>query len=133
MKTSFLTVLMLMFATAALAQSPVGKWKRVSYLADIEGKKVDMHAALLKQRPCAAKIVYEFAENGKASLDAAACEEGYRKMQEKLWSKTKWKVEGSRLTTSSTDFALGTSYTVTYSGRQMTWKSDDGVIVYERL
>jgi hypothetical protein len=41
----------------ALAQSPVvGEWKRISATIDHQGQKVDMHAALLQQRPCVAKI-----------------------------------------------------------------------------
>lgn len=129
-----LTVLVLNFCAA---QSPVGKWKKLAHTSAYEGHKMDGHAALLKQRPCAAKIVYEINSDGSFRLNAAAsgCEEKYTSIQQKLYSKTQWKLLGNKFTTSATNFAVGQTYTISFSGNKMTWVGTDGqgTIVYEKL
>lgn len=137
MKTVFLFLLTFSMVFLSQAQSPVGKWKIISHTIVFDGQKMDMHAALLSQRPCAAKIVYEINANGVYRLNAASsgCDESYRKIQEKLYSKTKWKLEGNKLSVSATNFAVSQSYTVVFSGNRMTWTGTDGqgVIVYQKL
>jgi hypothetical protein len=119
------------------AQSPVGRWKVVSHISVFEGETFDSHAALLQQRPCAAKIVYEINADASFRLNAASsgCDERYVKIQEKLYSQTQWKVDGNKIMTSSTNFAVGQTYTYTIVGNTMTWTGTEGqgVIVYERL
>ncbi|MBL7726153.1 MAG: hypothetical protein JNM68_00630, partial [Dinghuibacter sp.] len=70
-------------------------------------------------------------------LDASAsgCDEQYKKIQEKLWGKTRWKVEGKTFTTSATNFAVGQSYTLSFSGNKMIWTGTEGqgVITYIKL
>ncbi|PZR18228.1 MAG: hypothetical protein DI539_16630 [Flavobacterium psychrophilum] len=130
----FFTILSIQYSNA---QSPVGNWKKISHTFVYEGQQMDSHAALLKTRPCAAKIVWEIKADGLFRLNAAAsgCDENYKKIQEKLWSKTKWKLEGNKFTTSATNFAVGQSYTVTFKGNKMimTGTEGQGVITYERL
>lgn len=137
MKKVIALLLLYMACGAALAQSPVGRWKIVSHTVVFDGKPMDMHAALLAQRPCAAKIVYAVNADGTYRLDASqsGCDEKYKKVQEKLWSKTQWKFAGNTITTSATNFAVGQSYTVTFSGNKMTWTGTEGqgVIVYQKL
>lgn len=113
---------------AAPANAVIGSWKMVSHTSMFEGKPIDTHAALLQQRPCAADIVYQIHADGRYRLDASAsrCNERYKKIQEKLYSETKWRLEGNRITTSATNFAVGQSYTVTTSGNRMTWVGTDG-------
>lgn len=127
----------MLFITFAKAQSPVGKWKVVSHIIIFDGKKMDMHAALLKQRPCAANVYYEINADGTYRLNTAAsgCDESYRKIQEKLWSKTKWKLDGNKFTTSATNFEVGQSYTVVFKANQlvMTGTDGQGVVTYQRL
>ena len=40
------------------AQSPIGQWKNISHGA-VRSKKMDTHVALVVQRPCVEKIIYE--------------------------------------------------------------------------
>lgn len=133
-------VLILFFgiATASLkAQTVVGKWKKMGHILVYDGQKIDSHAALLKQRPCAAKIVWEINADGSFRLNAAnsGCDESYKNIQQKLYAKTKWKMEGNKFTTSATNFAVGQTYTVVFSGNKMimTGTEGQGVISYERL
>jgi hypothetical protein len=94
----------------------------------MDGSSFDSHAALLQQRPCAAKIRYNVKADGTYRLDASAsdCDEKYKSIPEKLYAETKWKLESGKLTTSSTNFAAGQSYTATVSGNQMTWVGTEG-------
>lgn len=121
---------------ADLDSEVIGSWKLVSYTVSVDGTSFDSHAALLQQRPCAAKIRYNVNADGTYRLDASAsdCDERYKNIQEKLYAKTKWKLEGSTLTTSSTNFAAGQSYTVTVSGHRMTWVGTEGqgTLVFQR-
>lgn len=133
MKHLLLCLTALCLVSFVQAASPVGKWKRIANTVTHEGKKLDMHAALLQQRPCAADIVYEFAESGKVVFSAPTCDEPYRKVQEKLWSKTKWKLDGDKILTSSTNFAVANTYKVAFSGNKMTWSDENGEIVYQKL
>jgi hypothetical protein len=135
MKQTIFLLLLTVLATTALAQSPVGKWKRLSYTTVYDGQKMDSHAALLQIRPCAAKIVYEINADGTFRLNAASsgCDEKYIKIQQKLYSQTKWKLEGNQLTVSATNFAAGHTHTISFAGNQMTCANKDETIVYQRL
>lgn len=121
---------------AGLASDVVGSWKLLSHTVSMDGSSFDSHAALLQQRPCAAKIRYNVNADGTYRLDASVsgCDEKYKSIQEKLYEKTKWKVEGNMITTSSTNFAVGQSYTVTVSGNRMTWEGTEGqgTLVFQR-
>lgn len=135
MKKATFILLLIVSMTTAYAQSPVGKWKRLSYTIVFEGKKIDTHAALLTQRPCAANIVYEINADGTWRLNAAnsGCDEKYTKMQQKLYSKTKWKLEGNQITVSATNFAVGQTHTISFAGNKMTCTNQYETIVYQRL
>jgi len=119
------------------AQSPVGKWKVVSHTIIFEGKKMDIHAALVSQRPCAANVVYEINADATYRLNAAnsGCDEKYINIQQRLYGKTKWKLESNKFTSSAINFAVGQSYTISISGSKMTWIGTDGqgTIVYQKL
>ena len=136
-KTCFL-FLLTMFTTAAFAQNPVGRWKKISHVSSYEGKTFDSHKALLTQRPCAANIAWEINADKTFRLNAAAsgCDESYKKIQEKLYSKTMWRVQGNTITISTLkDFAVGQSYIITISGNKMTWVGTEGqgTITYQKL
>lgn len=126
---------MLVLMGSTYAQSPVGKWKRISYTIVFDGKKIDTHAALLAQRPCAANIVYEINADGTWRLNAAnsGCDERYIKTQQKLYGQTKWKLEGNKITVSASNFAVGQTHTVSFAGNKMTCANKDETIVYQRL
>jgi hypothetical protein len=119
------------------AQSPIGNWKVVSHTVEFDGQKMDTHAALLEQKPCAAKVVYQINEDATFRLKAtdSGCDERYIQIQEKLYSKTKWKMESGVLMTSATNFEVGQSYKVSFSGDTMTWVGTDGqgTIVYKKI
>ena len=130
-------LVLLISAFAVSAQSPVGKWKVLTHTVEMEGSKIDMYAALLQRRPCAAKVVYEINADASYRLNASAsgCDEGYVSMQEKLYSKTQWRLTGNQIMISATNFAVGQTYTVSFSGDKMTWIGTEGqgTIVYQRL
>ncbi len=119
------------------AQSPVGKWKMISHVSTYEGQTFDSHSALLTQRPCASKIVYEVNADATFRLNAAesGCDEKYVNIQQRLYGKTKWKVEGNKITTSATNFAVGQTYTLSFSGNKMIWVGTEGqgTITYQKL
>jgi hypothetical protein len=121
---------------ADLGADVVGSWRKVSHTVAMDGATVDMHAALLKQRPCAAAVRYNVKADGSFRLDASAsdCDARYKSIQERLYAETQWKVEGNRFTTSATNFAVGQTYTVTVSGTRMTWVGTDGqgTLVFQR-
>jgi hypothetical protein len=119
-----------------LSKRVIGSWKLLSHTVTFEGSTFDSHAALLELRPCAAKIRYLVNADASYRLDASAsdCDEKYVSIQQKLYAKTQWKLEGSTLTTSATNFAIGQSYVIAVSGNRMTWNGTDGqgVLVFER-
>jgi hypothetical protein len=137
MKTIIIFLLVFFIWSSCDAQSPVGRWKKISHISSYEGQTFDSYKALLTQRPCAAKIVYEINvdETYRLNASASGCDEKYKKIQEKLYSESKWKVEGNKITISSNDFIVGQSYIITYSSNKMIWKGTDGqgTITYQKL
>jgi hypothetical protein len=121
---------------AGLSTDVLGSWKMVSHTVTMNGNTFDSHAALLQQRPCAAKIRYNINPDGTYRLDASAsdCDEKYKAIQEKLYAKTQWKIEGNKIATSATNFAVGETYAITVSGNRMTWIGTDGqgTLVFQR-
>jgi len=120
------------------AQSPVGKWKMISHVSSYGDQTFDSHKALLTQRPCAAKIVYEINADATYRLNASnsGCDEKYKKIQEKLYSETKWKAQGNKISISTlNDFSVGQTYLVSFSGNKMIWKGTDGqgTITFQKL
>jgi hypothetical protein len=136
MKKLIFALLVAAVSEAAQAQDPVGNWRVISHIGSYGGETFDSHKALLTQRPCAAKIVYRITADGNYRLDASAsgCDASYTDIQQRLYAKTKWKLEGEYLLTSATNFAVSQRYQVRFSGDEMSWKHDSGdVIVYQRL
>lgn len=135
MKTLILALLTSFTISTSFSQSPVGNWKLISHLATFEGKTFDSHAALLTQRPCAARIVYRITDDGNYRLDASAsgCDESYVNIQQRLYSKTKWKLDGNKLFIGGKE-GIGHTYSITFSGNKMVWKSEYGdVITYQKI
>lgn len=110
------------------AAAVIGKWKVLSHTVVFDGQTMDVQAALLQQRPCAAQIVYEINADSTYRLDASGstCDEKYKSTQQKLYAKTRWKLEGNKFTTSATNFAVGQSYTASVSGNRMMWVGTEG-------
>ncbi|HMT74427.1 MAG TPA: lipocalin family protein [Chitinophagaceae bacterium] len=138
MKKATYTLFILFLTTTMFAQSPIGKWKIVSYVSEFNGQKFDSHKALLQQRPCAAKIVYEINSNGTYRLNAAnsGCDERYIKIQEKLHSEEVWTVKGNKITIGHKKaISVGHTYTFSIKGDIMIWTGTDGegVITYKKL
>ncbi len=123
-------------ACAGLADDVIGQWKRTSYTSVFQGQQMDSHAALVQARPCVANIYYEVNADKTFRLNTSTsgCDEKYIKAQERLHSKEKWKLDGNTIMISSTNFAVGQSYTVTVKGNQMTWIGTEGqgTVVYQR-
>lgn len=129
----FFTLFFFVSFLSVYAQGPVGKWKVESYYSN--QNKFDSHKALLSSRPCVADIFYEITEDGKYRLNASksACDEQYRKIQEKIWSKTQWRLKDNMIQLSSTDFAVSKDYTITFSGNKMIWKNEWDTITYVKI
>lgn len=130
---SFVLLSISLTTTLVSAQNPVGKWKVESDYSN--EYKFDSHKALLTSRPCAADIFYEITEDGKYRLNASksGCDEKYKKIQEKLWSKTQWRLKDKTIQLSSTDFAVTKDYAITFSGHKMIWKNEWDTITYVRI
>ena len=137
MKYAIFNIIIFTTINICNAQTPVGKWKMISHISTYAGQTFDSHAALLSQRPCAAKIVYEINADATYRLNASesGCDEKYVNIQQRLYSKTKWKVEGNKITTSAIDFAFGQTYTLSFSANKMIWVGTDGqgTITYQKL
>jgi hypothetical protein len=64
------------------------------------------------------------------------CDNKYRQIQEKLYSKTMWRVVHGKITVSTLkDFSVGQTYTISISGNTMAWTGTEGqgIIIYQRL
>jgi hypothetical protein len=136
MKTLILLLAIFTIAGSVWAQSPVGNWWVISHTSSYGGQPFDSHKALLSQRPCAAKIVYRLTADGNYRLDASTsgCDESYVNIQQKLYSKTKWKLEGNKILTSATNFVVSQMYTISFKGDKMSWTSEQGdVITFQKL
>ena len=137
MKAIVFSLLFILSTHYIQAQSPVGNWKKISHTVEMNGQKIETHAALRQQRPCVSKIVYEIKEDASFRLNAAAagCDEKYRNIQEKLYSKTQWKVVGDKISTSSSNFSISQTYVLSFSSNTMTWVGTEGqgTIVYQKL
>lgn len=122
--------------TVSNAQSAVGKWKKISHISSYAGQTFDSHKALLQQRPCAAKVVWEMNADGsfRQNLTASGCDESYKKVQTKMYSKTVWKVTGNKLIVGGKE-GVGQHYAISFSGNKMTWVGTEGqgTITYQRL
>lgn len=134
----FILISLTFFSTFIKAQSPAGKWKKISHVSEFQGEKFDSHEALLLQRPCAAKIVYVLHSDGAFRLDASqsGCDEKYKKIQEKLYSESVWTVNGKFITIGNKKTPLvGQKYTFTVTGNKMVWKGTDGqgIITYQKI
>jgi hypothetical protein len=138
MKQTILILLVCIISYPSNAQSPVGKWKKLSHVSAYDGQTFDSHKALLQQRPCAANVIWEINADNSYRLNAATsgCDESYKKVQQKLYSKTMWKVTGNKISISTLkDFSVGQTYIFTVTGNKMTWTGTDGqgVITYQKL
>jgi hypothetical protein len=130
--------LIFLYGSPTFSQDPQGKWKMVSHLSTFEGDSFDSYKALLTQRPCAAKIVWEINADQTFRLNASAsgCDERYRSIQERLYSKTNWRMKGNLITISTQkDFSVGQSYIVLITGKTMTWTGTNGqgTLTYVKL
>jgi Lipocalin-like domain len=138
MKQTILILLVCISTGICYGQSPVGKWKKLSHVSSYDGQTFDSQKALLQQRPCAANVIWEVNADNSYRLNAAAsgCDESYKKVQQKLYSKTMWKVSGNKITISTQkDFSVGQTYIFTITGNKMIWTGTDGqgVITYQKL
>lgn len=135
MKTLFSLLIFISIGYSAEAQSLVGNWKKISHMITYDGQTFDSYAALLSQRPCAAKIVYRITSDGNYRLDASAsdCDESYKNIQQRLYAKNKWRLEGNKLSLSASNFAVSQDYTISFSGDKMIWKQGADVITYQKL
>lgn len=138
MKKLLTIVLLLSLKNFSIAQSPVGKWKKISHASTYNGTTFDSHQALLVQRPCAAAVVYEVNADATYRLNAKAttCDERYKKIQEKLYSETRWQVKNGKITISTLkDFSVGQTYVISFKGNKMIWVGTEGqgTITYQKL
>lgn len=138
MKNSLVSLVFIFMASVFYAQNPIGKWKMISHISEYEGQKFDSQAALLSQRPCASKIVYEINSDTTYRLNAknSGCDEKYKTIQEKLYSQSVWTLKGKMITIGHKKApTVGQTYSISFSGNKMIWKGTDGqgVITFQKL
>ncbi len=115
-----------------------GKWKKISAIIEYDGKKIDMHKALLASRPCAKDVFYEINSDKTFRLNASqsTCDEKYKKIQEKLYSEQVWTIKGNKITIGHKKApAVGQTYTFIIKGNIMTWTGTEGqgIETYQRI
>lgn len=127
MKKLLLLLSIAISSLVASAQNPVGKWKKISHVSSYDGQTFDSHEALLKIRPCATDVVWEINADGtfRQNLDNSSCDDKYKNIQAKMYSKTVWKLTGNKLFIGGKE-GLGNTYTVTFSGNKMTMTGTEG-------
>lgn len=138
MKKLLFTSMILLSIFVTKAQSPIGKWKTISYVSTYGEQTFDSQKDLLKKWPCASKFYWEINADGtyRQNTSASDCEKRFKKIQENLYSKTKWKVVGNKVSISTQKNAsVGQTFTFTISGNKMVWVGTEsqGTITYERL
>ncbi|MFY7652299.1 MAG: lipocalin family protein [Chitinophagaceae bacterium] len=138
MKKIVFLIAILVFGNTVMAQPIIGKWQKISEANVFQGEKFDSHKALLSTKPCAAAFFYEINADGTFRLNTSksSCDEGYKKIQQKLYSKTNWQLKGNKLTISSIkNFVVGQTYEVIIKGNTMTWIGTDGqgTLTYTKL
>jgi hypothetical protein len=120
MKKWILIVLLLSAVTKVPAQSIAGNWKRMGCTLEYQdGKKEDLHKAVLAGFPCAADMQFIFKADGTHySQSSKGCE------TINAMSKATWKQTGNILTLVSVKEVKanpgGTRYTLTFSGNTVT-------------
>lgn len=116
-------LLSLLLATDALAQSPVGTWKRTTMLlTEANGKTTDMAPELTKTMPCTKDITYSFVADGTMRVNVPeSC--GVMKLAiERVNKSGRWTISGGKITIVVLDKNLPDSdYDLTISGNTMTW------------
>lgn len=124
------------FSATSNAQSPVGKWKKISHMSTYDGQTFDSHKAVLQSRPCVAKVVWEINADGtfRQNLENSGCDESYKKIQTKMYAKSVWKLSGNKLFIGGKE-GVGQNYTISFSGNKliMTGTEGQGVITYQKL
>jgi hypothetical protein len=127
---------MLLSYHTLLGQSPIGNWKIISHISEHKGEKFDSHSELAKAKPCINSIVYEIKNDNSIILktNTCNCEQSYKSIQQKLWSNTKWRIEGNKISTSNSNFAASNTYIISYTGNKMIWKGleGQGTITYQK-
>lgn len=107
----------------------IGKWKKISEINLYKGISFDSHKALLIQRPCISKIVYEINSDGTFRLNAknSDCDLSYIKVQEKLHSEEVWTYKGNKITIGHKKApSVGHTYIVSVKENTMVWKGTEG-------
>ncbi|HUM52768.1 MAG TPA: lipocalin family protein [Chitinophagales bacterium] len=132
MKNIFI-IFSLLFYSNAFTQNIIGKWKCIATYSSFDNKKTNMISGLHQSRPCTKNTVFDFKADGKIVRIYSGCDTKYVEMQNKLWKKQQWKVEGSNLKTSVTDFSIFNEYIISFSSNKMTWTNNDETIIYQKL
>lgn len=136
MKKLLLLLTVTISAQVSHAQGPIGKWKKISHVSTYDGQTFDSHEALLKLRPCAANIVWEINADGtfRQNLTNSGCDEKYKNIQTKMYSKSVWKLTGNKLFIGGKE-GLGNTYTLSFSQNKMvmTGTEGQGIITYTKI
>ena len=123
MQKLLFSFILLIATNASHAQSPVGKWKRISSITEnANGTKTDMQKSLHEAMPCTANTAYSFLAGGKMTSTADGCPASFKKTMEQYNDKSKWAAAGNKITVSIADNTLPpAAYIISYKGNYMTW------------
>ena len=127
MKTLLLAICLLV-TLPTIAQSVVGAWKRMgAIVTNKDGSMMDMLAMTEKMMPCTNNITYSFLKSGiQRTTVPDDCQKRLGDMAKQFMGDARYKLKGNQLTiipAAATKLPVVT-YTVTMSGRTMTWVMD---------
>jgi hypothetical protein len=120
MRLIIVSVFLLLITAPVAGQNITGTWKRISSTLEYQdGKKEDLHKAVLAGFPCARDMQFIFKADGTHySQSSKGCE------TINAMSKATWKQTGNTLTLVSVKETEanpgGTRYTLTFSGNTVT-------------
>ena len=125
MKASLLLSICILFSFLLQAQSPVGKWKFVSYTQETrDGKKTDLLKDFTKEYPCTATLVMIFTADGKITDQGGKCPASIQ--QAGLGAKWKMPAKNKISILSDDDDIDPVTYNFEITGNKMRW-----TIIYE--
>lgn len=105
-------------------------------LRSIVANAFERHFLFLKLRPCTANIVWEIKADGtfRQNLTNSGCDENYKNIQTKMYSKSVWKLTGNKLFIGGKE-GLGNTYTLIFSPNKMimTGTEGQGIITYSKI
>jgi hypothetical protein len=120
MKSSYFLAMGILFSLIVKAQSPVGKWRMVSYIQENrDGKKTDLLKEFINDYPCTKDALIDFDAAGSMTVLADKCPADIQQ----AGLGTKWKMTSKNKIIISTDDPDidPVTYNLEFTGKKMRW------------